>query len=461
MFRSLYTRIAIYTIVVMILSAIISFFITNIIYHNTLKANNDAKIMRTLKDAKSFQQDANMSNLKPYFKHLGEMNYQIMTVSSSGEKHFYGERFRTDNVSTQAIKDVLDGKAYHGIKHLPYNPIVTGFFDNTTKNTVGVQFKSHKQHLAVFMRPDIGKTFGEFRIFLAILISLLLFISIILTITSTYSIIKPVQQLKRATEYLMNGDFSKPIRITRHDELGTLQYRFETMRQSLKQLDDMRQYFVQNVSHEIKTPLTHIHHLLDQLKHSKDHETANHYIDEIHQITTRLSDLTKALLLLSELDNAEHLTFTDTIQLKDLLQNIIRHEQFSANQKELMIMTELATVALIGNERLLHQAFQNIITNAIKYSHQHGVIEINLTSTQDEIICSITDEGEGMSLETQERLFERFFKVRSNDNSNGLGMAITKAIIELHDGTIKVDSKPQIGTSFTISLPRNNTRHTD
>ena len=68
-----------------------------------------------------------MSNLKPYFKHLGEMNYQIMTVSSSGEKHFYGERFRTDDVSTQAIKDVLDGKAYHGIKHLPYNPIVTGF----------------------------------------------------------------------------------------------------------------------------------------------------------------------------------------------------------------------------------------------------------------------------------------------------------------------------------------------
>ena len=58
-------------------------------------------------------------------KHLGEMNYQIMTVSSSGEKHFYGESFRTDNVSTQAIKEVLDGKAYHGIKHLPYNPIVT------------------------------------------------------------------------------------------------------------------------------------------------------------------------------------------------------------------------------------------------------------------------------------------------------------------------------------------------
>ncbi|RIP37382.1 sensor histidine kinase [Staphylococcus gallinarum] len=461
MFKSLYTRIAIYTIVVMLLSAIISFFITNIIYHNALKANNDAKIMRTLNDAKDFQQDSKIHNLKPYFKHLGNMNYQIMTVSSSGEKHFYGEKFRTDNISKQAINDVLVGKAYHGIKQLPYNPVVTGFFDNTTQNTVGLQFQTNDQHLAVFMRPDIGKTFSEFRIFLAILISLLLFISILLTITSTYTIIKPVQQLKRATEYLMKGDFNKPIQITRNDELGTLQYRFDNMRQSLKQLDDMRQYFVQNVSHEIKTPLTHIHHLLDQLKNSKDHETANHYIDEIYQITTRLSDLTKALLLLSELDNAEHLTFTDSIHLRDLLQSIIRHEQFSANQKELMILTELADVQYTGNERLLHQAFQNIITNAIKYSHQHGIIEINLTTNHNNIICTITDEGSGMSQETQERLFERFFKVRSNDNSNGLGMAITKAIIELHDGFIEVESTPNVGTIFTITLSQANTTNTD
>ncbi|MCG7338175.1 HAMP domain-containing histidine kinase [Staphylococcus sp. ACRSN] len=455
MFKSLYFRIAIYTIIVMLFSAIISFFFTNIIYHNALKTNNDAKIMRTLKDARAFQQSSHITNLTPYFKHLGEMNYQIMTVTKTGTKTFYGQKFRKDDVSKQAIKQVLSGKPYHGIKHLPYNPIVTGFFDNTTKNTVGLAFQTNNKALAVFIRPDIGKTFSEFRIFLAILISLLLAISIFLTIASTYSIIKPVQQLKRATEYLMNGDFDKPIKITRNDELGTLQYRFDNMRQSLKQLDDMRQNFVQNVSHEIKTPLTHIHHLLDQLKNSKDVESSSHYIDEIYQITTRLSDLTKALLLLSELDNAEHLSFNDTIDLKELLQNIVRHEQYAANQKELMILSDLSETNYIGNERLLHQAFQNIVTNAIKYSPSHGLIEINLFSQNNYIICRISDEGEGIDKETQKKLFDRFFKLHSNANSNGLGLAITKSIIELHDGLIEVESQLDDGTTFTIKLKQN------
>ena len=126
-----------------------------------------------------------------------------------------------------------------------------------------------------------------------------------------------------------------------------------------------------------------------------------------------------------------------------------------------MILTELTDAQYTGNERLLHQAFQNIITNAIKYSHQHGIIEINLTTNHNNIICTITDEGTGMSQETQERLFERFFKVRSNDNSNGLGMAITKAIIELHDGFIEVESTPNVGTIFTITLSQANTTNTD
>ena len=77
------------------------------------------------------------------------------------------------------------------------------------------------------MRPDIGKTFSEFRVFLAVLITLLLVISITLVILSTYAIIKPVKQLKRSTELMMRGNFSTPIKVTRKDELGTLQYRFD------------------------------------------------------------------------------------------------------------------------------------------------------------------------------------------------------------------------------------------
>lgn len=452
MFKSLYTRIAVYTVMVMLFSAIVSFLCTNIIYHNHLKANNDAKIMRTLKDSSTYQKESSMHNLPAFFQHMGEMNYQVMTISEKGKKSFYGTAFRKDNISKQEIQSVLQGHDYHGIKNLPYNPFVTGFFENTTKNTVGITFNQNNEKTAVFMRPDIGKTFSEFRIFLAILITLLLIFSIILIISSTYSIIKPIQQLKQATNRLMQGNFDTSINITRKDEFGTLQYRFDKMRLSLKQLDDMRQHFVQNVSHEIKTPLTHIHHLLDQMKYAKSSTERNQYIGDIYQITTQLSELTKELLLLSEIDNGAHLEFKDHITLNKLLKQIIRHEQFLANQKDLIIMSDLADVQIIGNERLLYQAFQNLITNAIKYSKHGGTIEVTLKQNIDTIICTITDDGQGMTEETQAHLFERFYKAGNNDNSNGLGLAIAKAVFELHGGSISVKSKKNNGTTFSISI---------
>ena len=117
-------------------------------------------------------------------------------------------------------------------------------------------------------------------------------------------------------------------------------------------------------------------------------------------------------------------------------------------------MSDLAEITIVGNERLLHQAFQNIITNAIKYSQHGGIIDITLNQDFETITCKITDDGEGMSKETQARLFERFYKASSHDNSNGLGLAIAKTIFELHDGTISVQSKKNEGTTFTIQIKK-------
>src|SRR5699024_453643 len=204
---------------------------------------------------------------------------------------------------------------------------------------------------------------------------------------------------------------------------------------------------------EIKTPLTHIHHLLDQLKFAKSTKERERYIDEIYQVTTQLSELTKELLLLSEIDNGAHLEFNDHIKLNRLLKQIIRHEQFSANEKDLIIMSDLVEVETMGNERLLHQAFQNLITNAIKYSNQGGTVDITLRQDVNSITCNIIDDGQGMTEETQSRLFERFYKASNHDNSNGLGLAIAKAIFELHEGTITIHSIKNEGTTFSITIP--------
>lgn len=455
MFKSLYSRIAIYTIVIMIASAIASFILSNVYYHIYLKPSNDQKIMTTLQEAKKYQNEAHINDLPAYFQHISELNFQVLTIDQQGKRHFYGDAFRRDTLKQSVINKVLQGDNYHGIKNHPYQLFVTGFFDNETSNTVGTAFHTPKGNLAVFIRPDIGKSFSEFRLFLVILIVLLLVISMALIISSTYALIKPISQLKHATNRLMEGDFTTPIKKTRKDELGTLQYRFDQMRISLKQLDDMRQHFVQNVSHEIKTPLTHIHQLLDRLSQTQDETERKYYIDQIYQTTSRLSNLTRALLLLSELDNHEHLTFDDTVNLAEILQLIVRHEQYSMDAKDLIVMTDLQQISIKGNYRLLYQAFQNIVSNAVKYSQQDGSIDIDLKVTeQEEIECHITDDGPGMTEATKQHLFERFYKGNHSQTSNGLGLAIAKTIINMHGGDIKVISTLGEGSTFIITLPK-------
>ncbi len=192
---------------------------------------------------------------------------------------------------------------------------------------------------------------------------------------------------------------------------------------------------------------------MNLLKFAKTDNAREQYIEEIYEVTTQLSELTKALLLLSEIDNGAHLDFDDDIQLNQLIKKIIRHEQFSANEKDLIIMSDLEIISMNGNERLLHQAFQNLITNAIKYSTTGGMVDVTLSQNLETITCTITDDGQGMSAETQARIFERFYK-SSNDDSNGLGLAIAKAIFELHHGTITVDSEKNAGTTFTITFKK-------
>ncbi|PTL19967.1 sensor histidine kinase [Staphylococcus chromogenes] len=454
MLKSLYSRVALYTITVMIISAIASFLLSNIYYHFELKEKNDAKLMRTLQHAHDYDRASNDKELDAYFQLLGQLNYQLKVYDTHHQSRFYGQPFRKDNLDARAVDQVLKGQDYHGIKERPFNPVITGFFDNETRNTVGTSFHTKNKTYAVFMRQDVGHALGEFRIFLFVLLLLLILFSMSLVVWSTYSIVKPVKQLKFATQRMMDGDFKTPIAKTRQDEIGVLQSHFDSMRLSLKQLDDMRQHFVQNVSHEIKTPLTHIHHLLGQLQSVSSKTQRAQYIKQIYDETHRLSQLTRQLLLLSELDNDAHLTFDDDINLKTVILDIIQHASYMLDYKNIVLMHDLMPVHLRGNERLIIQAIENIVRNAIKYTEEEGTIEINLfKDTFNQAVITITDDGPGITEETQAHIFERFYKSSAHTDSNGLGLAITQDIMKHHHGTVTVQSRPSEGTTFTLTLP--------
>lgn len=438
----------------MVISALLSFEISNIYYHFQLKGANDAKVMATLKRAQSYKEAQSDRDFSRFLTLLGDLNYQVVAFDKTGHPHYYGQPFRKQNLSPSAVQHVLSGQDYHGIAERPFHPFITGFFDNETRNTVGVKFETSNGNYAVFVRPDIGQAFAEFRIFLLVLLILLITISILLVTWSTYALVKPVKQLKQATERLMTGDFTTPIAITRRDELGVLQQRFDMMRLELKQLDDMRQHFVQNVSHEIKTPLTHIHHLLTQLQQEHTTTQQEGYIASIYDETHRLSQLVRQLLLLSELDNDAHLQFEDTIAVDRCILEILKHENYAIDQKNQVLLYDLPPVSVKGNQRLLTQAFDNIIQNAIKYTPANGTIEIDLTTKGAHLFLKVRDDGPGMPDKVKARIFERFYKSSGHTDSNGLGLAISQSIIVRHGGQIEVDSIVGEGTVFTIRLPR-------
>ncbi|RIO73854.1 sensor histidine kinase, partial [Mammaliicoccus sciuri] len=359
-FKSLAQRITIYTIVVMLVSAILGFILTNIYYHIDLKEKNDHKVFNTLKDVQDYIDHDNEMSLDNYLNHLSELHYQAVLYNGKLKPTYYGDNFRKYNLDNQAVEDVLDGKTYHGIKNRPFNIFITGFFDNETRNTVGIKIQHQGAEYALFLRPSVGSMLGEFRIFLAILLVLLVVISLILVLFSSYSLANPIRRLMKTTESLRKGDFDVDIKVTRDDEIGILQHRFIKMRDELKQLEMMRQSFVQNVSHEIKSPLQSILSLLRELEHEQDENNRIQIIEDIYARAYRLSNLTKQLLLLSELDNSEHLSFNETVHVQKVIKEVVQNLNFLLEDNEISVLFDMDDLTIKGNHKLLYQALYNI-----------------------------------------------------------------------------------------------------
>lgn len=453
-FKSLAQRITIYTIVVMTVSSILGFVLTNIYYHIDLKEKNDYKVMETLKKVQKYIDHNHEMNLDTYLEHLSELHYQAIIYDDKMESTYYGDHFRKYNLDEKSVKKVLNGKTYHGIKERPFNIFITGFFDNETRNTVGMKINHQGSEYALFLRPSVGSMLGEFRIFLAILLVLLVVISLVLVMFSSHSLANPIRRLMNTTESLGKGDFDVDIKVTRDDEIGILQHRFIKMRDELKQLETMRQSFVQNVSHEIKSPLQSILSLLRELEYEKNESKRVQIIEDIYGRAYRLSNLTKQLLLLSELDNSDHLTFNESIELDKVIKEVVRNLNYLLDDKEISIVFDMEEITIQGNNKLLYQAFYNILNNAIKYSPEYSMIQINVSKQDGFINVSFIDEGYGMTQKQLSQIRDRFYKGDQSHNvhvdSNGLGLSIVDSIIEHHNAQIFFESVLDEGTKVTI-----------
>lgn len=449
MFKHLSTRFIVTTLHVMLISAVVAFIISNVYYHVLLKEQNDTRVTKVLLTQKEYIEKHPEIKPREFFTQLGDLNFQVLAINNSGEKENYGTQFRLDNLKIDKIKMSQDG-VYHGIRNRPFNPFITGFFDNESRNTVGTQMMIHNQPYKVFIRPDVGESMHEFRSFLAVLLLLTIFISILLVFMSSKYIVHPIIELKKAAQRI--GEKSGyQTSVKRKDEIGVLAEAMNKMSKRIKQHEEINQRFVANVSHEIQSPITNLLGQINKLKETQDLRLLN----QIEHQSMRLSGLTKQLLLLASIEQNNISLAKQSFNFKLLIQEVIRDNMYAINQKEIFLSTKLNDVTVHGNRDLCYQMVTNLLSNAIKYSPNDSEIHIELKEEQNNKQFIIEDHGYGMTDETRKMIFERFYKSNVNEDnvtSNGLGMAIVKLILDVHEFTIDINSEKDKGTKITIEL---------
>jgi two-component system phosphate regulon sensor histidine kinase PhoR len=233
----------------------------------------------------------------------------------------------------------------------------------------------------------------------------------------------------------------------------------------IRRLEVMRSEFVANVSHELKTPIAAVKGFAETLLTGgvQDEETARSFLKIIYDEGDRLNRLIGDILDLSKIESRRVLLEYEPVHVKDLFDRIFEVLHSSASKKSISMQHNIADYIFIeGDEDRLRQIFMNLLSNAISYTPEGGRVRVEAkidheNEENERIIITVSDTGIGIPKKDLPRIFERFYRVdkaRSRSSGGtGLGLSIVKHLVELHHGTITVESKVGEGSSFILDLP--------
>lgn len=272
-------------------------------------------------------------------------------------------------------------------------------------------------------------------------------------------LLRPLNDLKEGLLKVSKGDFTVRLEENGNSELSHIQESFNIMVKELGNTELFRNDFINDFSHEFKTPMVSVYGFAKQLKKGGlTKEQEQEYIDIIINESQRLINMSSNILMLSKLENQEIITDKKDFSLDEELRRCVLQLQWQWGEKNQEVIPDLCEITYYGNSEMLKQVWLNVIGNAVKYTPDGGTIEVKLDinpKNEQEVRVRITDNGIGMDKATAERIFEKFYQGDSSHatGGNGLGLAMVKRIVELCGGRIRVKSEPDKGTQFTVYLP--------
>ncbi|HWQ74188.1 MAG TPA: HAMP domain-containing sensor histidine kinase [Syntrophomonas sp.] len=279
-----------------------------------------------------------------------------------------------------------------------------------------------------------------------------------ISVVASEKVLKPLNQLIKATKAVSRGDFSVRVEeINMNSEIADLIRNFNHMAEELGSIEMFRNDFINNFSHEFKTPIVSIRGFAKQLQNDNlSSEKRQEYTAIIVSESERLANVAANVLLLTKFENQQFITNRTEYELDEQIRNCIILLEKQWSQKNLEINLDLEPVKILGNAEMLSHLWINLIENAIKYSNDNGRITIKCDETVDDIQFKISDEGNGMDDHTLKHIFNKFYQGDTSHaaGGNGLGLSIVKRIVELCQGEIAVGSKIGQGTTFIVKLPK-------
>lgn len=273
---------------------------------------------------------------------------------------------------------------------------------------------------------------------------------------------KTLRKQFHTVEEIANGHTEKRLSIKGDTQLQDFARNFNLIMDKASVLDESRQEFVSNVSHELKTPITSIKVLADSLNLQEDVpiELYKEFMQDIVNEIDRESKIIDDLLSLVRMDKPSGAMNISSVNLNELMEIVLKRLKSIAQKKNIELLFEsFRPVVAEIDEVKFTQVVSNLVENAIKYNNLDGWVHVALNADYQYFYVRVEDSGIGIPKENQDMVFERFYRVdkaRSRETGGtGLGLAIVKKIILMHHGTIKMHSEEDVGTTFTVRIPLN------
>lgn len=283
-------------------------------------------------------------------------------------------------------------------------------------------------------------------------------IGTILTYPLGKYLLKPLEELIEATREVSKGDFSIKVKeVKKNNIFSELIRSFNTMTKELSGIEMFRKDFINNFSHEFRTPIVSIRGFARQLKNiSLTDEKSQEYIEIIIRESERLTNMSTNILFLTKLENQEIITDKKVFSLDEQIRNCILLLQMEWERKDINLNIELDYIEYCSDEEMLSHVWLNLLGNAIKFSRDKGEITIKCRDEIGHIMVKISDNGIGMKGETVHQIFEKFYQGDSSRTTegNGLGLSLVKRIVDLCGGKIDIESYLGNGTDITVRLPK-------